>query len=127
MDNNLKNNYCLTGEKKIKYIENLNNEYNTNYGKKDLLIENCKIYDTNLKKQFSTLPYSNLKIHDGIRNVDYESEILLSKTTKSMGRSNNILSGVCIPRYIPQFIDPQNVSNIIMDIPRGGISTRTCN
>ena len=127
MDNNLKNNYCFTGEKKIKYIENLNNEYNTNYGKKDLYVENCRIYDANKKKQFSTLPYSNLKIFDGIRNIDNESEIILSKTTNLMGKSNNILSGICIPRYIPQFVDPQNVNNIIMDIPRGGISTRGCN
>ena len=39
-------------------------------------------------------------------------------------RSNNVLSGVCIPRYIPQFIDVQNTKNIIMDIPRRGVSTR---
>jgi hypothetical protein len=128
MENNLDKNYCFTGEKKIKYIENLNNEYNTFHGVKSQYFENCRMYnDSNTnKKQLNTLPFKDLKIHDGVRNVDNESEIILSKTTKSNGRSNNVLSGVCIPRYIPQFYDTQNVNNIIMDIPRGGISTRGC-
>ena len=129
----LKNNYCLSGQQKIKFIENLNNEYNKTNGIKNHCDLNCydKYYNAEKEKefnqnnkQFNTLPPKDLKVYEGIRDINNESEIILSRSTRLSGRSNNVLSGVCIPRYIPQFIDVQNPKNIIMDIPRGGISTR---
>lgn len=120
----LKNNYCLSGEQKIRYIENLNNEYNTTNGLRSFYLqEPDKNFNKN-NKQFKTLPPKDLKVYEGLKNIDNESNILISESTRLSGKSSNVLSGVCIPRYIPQFIDLQNPKNVIMDLPRGGISTR---
>ena len=124
MENNLDKNYCFTGEKKIKYIENLNNEYNTTHGLKSFYLqETDKNFDNN-NKQFKTLPPKDLKVYEGLKDIEDESRVLIPESTRLSGKSSNVLSGVCIPRYIPQFIDVQNPKHIVMDIPRGGISTR---
>ena len=113
----------LKGKKKIKFIENLNNCYGGFNAKKTNL--DMK-YDNGKEKQIYNLPHKDLKIYNGIRNIDDESDILISRSNKLNGKSNNILSGIEIPRYTPHFINPQNVTNIVMDFPRGGISTRIC-
>jgi hypothetical protein len=120
----LKNNYCLSGQQRLKFIENLNNEYNTTHGLKSFYLQEPDKNFNNNQKQFKTLPPKDLKVYEGPKNIDDESKVLIPQSTRLSGKSSNVLSGVCIPRYIPQFIDVQNPKNVIMDIPRGGISTR---
>ena len=123
-NSSLKNNYSLTGKQKIKYVENLNNEYNTTHGLKSFYLQEPDNNFNNNNKQFKTLPPKHIKVYEGLKDINHESDIIIPRSTRLSGKSSNVLSGVCIPRYIPQFIDLQNPKNVVMDIPRGGISTR---
>jgi len=97
-NSSLKNNYCLSGEKKIKYIENLNNEYNTTHGLKSFYLQELDKNFNNNEKQFKTLPPKDLKVYDGPKDIDNESNILIPESTRLSGKSSNVLSGVCNPR-----------------------------